>query len=81
MIKIFLVTSKKDDLKDRLLKRNQDSTDQLDKRLKAFDEDIKHWKDYDYILINKNLEQCYQQIEKIIHLHKFKFIKPSHTVQ
>ena len=70
LIKIFLVTSKKDDLKERLLKRNQDSPDQLDKRLKAFDDDIKHWKDYDYIVINESLENCFKQIEKIILSHK-----------
>lgn len=69
-IKIFLVTSKKGDLKDRLLKRNQDSSDQLDKRLQAFDEDVKHWKDYDYIVINESLENCFKQIEKIILSHK-----------
>ena len=28
----------------------------IEKRFKSFDEDIKHWNDYDYILINKNLE-------------------------
>lgn len=70
LIKIFLVTSKKEDLKERLLNRNQDSPDQLDKRLKAFDEDIKHWKDYDYIVINQSLENCFKQIEKIILSHK-----------
>ena len=25
-------------------------------RFRSFDEDIKHWNDYDYIIINKNLE-------------------------
>ena len=70
LIKIFLVTSKKSDLKDRLLKRNQDSSDQLDKRLQAFDEDVKHWQDYDYIVINESLENCFKQIEKIILSHK-----------
>ena len=31
---------------------------------------IKHWNDYDYMLINKNLEVCFKQIEDIIALHK-----------
>tara|TARA_B100000963_G_scaffold357252_1_gene378981 strand:+ start:4913 stop:5506 length:594 start_codon:yes stop_codon:yes gene_type:complete len=70
LIKIFLITLNKDDLKDRLLKRNQDSPDQLKKRLKAFDSDTKHWKDYDYVVINKNLDNCFKQIEKIITFHK-----------
>ena len=54
----------KDELKERLIKRNQDSTKEVQKRFKAFDEDIKHWADYDYVIINKDLENCYKQIEK-----------------
>ena len=70
LIKIFLITSNKADLKNRLMKRNQDSPEQLEKRLKAFDGDVKHWKDYDYVVINKNLDNCFKQIEKIIASHK-----------
>ena len=50
----------------RLLKRNQDTTEQIKERFKGFDEDVKHWKDYDYIIINQSLENCFKQIEKII---------------
>ena len=39
-------------------------------RFKSFDEDIKHWSDYDYIIINKNLEVCFRQIETIIKTNK-----------
>ena len=34
-------------------------------RFNSFDEDIQHWNDYDFILINKNLENCFSQIEKL----------------
>ena len=60
----------KDELKQRLIKRNQDPLKEVEKRFKAFDEDIKHWKDYDYVLNNENLDNCYKQIEKIILSHK-----------
>ena len=40
--------------------------DEITKRFNAFDEDIKRWKDYDYIIINDNLETCFRQIENII---------------
>ena len=33
-------------------------------------EDIKHWNDYDYIIINKNLDVCFKQIENIIKSNK-----------
>ena len=66
LIKIYLLPPSKKELKNRLIKRNQESEEEVAKRFKAYDEDILHWEDYDYVLINENLENCYKQIEKII---------------
>ena len=66
LIKIFLIAHKKEELKNRLIKRNQNSLQEIEKRFKSFDEDIKHWVDYDYVLINENLDVCFRQIENII---------------
>ena len=66
LIKIFLIADNKEELKKRLLKRNQDSKEEVEKRLASFEEDIQHWNDYDYILVNKNLDVCFKQIEQII---------------
>ena len=68
-IKIFL-TIDKDELHERLTKRNQNTKEEIIKRFNSFDEDIIHWNDYDYVLINKNLEICFKQIENIIKLYK-----------
>ena len=65
LIKIYLITQDKDELK-RLLKREQSNRTEINKRFNSFDDDVKHWNDYDYILINKNLELCFKQIENII---------------
>ena len=66
LIKIYLITENKEELKKRLIKRDQNSPDEIEKRFNSFEEDIKHWNDYDYIIINKNLENCFKQIENII---------------
>ncbi len=70
LIKIYIIPPNKQELKKRLIKRNLDSVSEVEKRFKAFDEDVKHWKDYDYVLINENLDNCYKQVEKIISLNK-----------
>tara|TARA_B100001564_G_scaffold350395_1_gene354791 strand:- start:410 stop:1012 length:603 start_codon:yes stop_codon:yes gene_type:complete len=70
LIKIYLIPPSKKELKQRLIKRNQDSPQEVERRFKAYDNDIQHWKDYDYIVINENLENCYKQIEKIILINK-----------
>ena len=72
LVKIYLITHSKAELKKRLLKRDKNTKDEVEKRFKSFDEDVKHWNDYDYILINKNLEICFKQIEDIIFSHKSK---------
>ena len=71
-IKIYLIAENKDELKKRLIKRNQNTKAEIEKRFKSFDDDIKHWHDYDYIIINKNLEVCFKQIENIIMTYKQK---------
>tara|TARA_X000000950_G_scaffold287509_1_gene400065 strand:+ start:307 stop:927 length:621 start_codon:yes stop_codon:yes gene_type:complete len=79
LIKIFLIADNKEELKKRLLKRNQNTSQEISKRLNAFDDDIKHWNDYDFIIINKNLDICFKQIEDIILMYKN--INPAHKVQ
>ena len=66
IIKIFLVPPDKKELENRLIQRNQDTSEVISKRLKAYDGDILHWSDYDYVITNDNLEHCFSQIEKII---------------
>ena len=66
LIKIYLITKNKEELKNRLINRNQNTSKEIEKRFKSFDDDIMHWNDYDYIIINDNLEVCFKQIEEII---------------
>ena len=80
LIKIYLIPPNKNELKQRLIKRNQDSPEEVERRFKAYDKDIQHWKDYDYIVINENIETCYKQIENIISINKNKSFKVSQKV-
>ena len=79
LIKIYLITDNKGELKKRLVTRNQNTSEEVERRFNSFDQDIKHWKDYDYVLINQNLDTCFKQLEKIIILHKNDNFKDFHT--
>ena len=81
LIKIYLITENKEELKKRLINRNQNTNVEIQKRFSSFDDDIKNWKDYDYIIINKNLENCFKQIEKIILSYKKKATIDFHKSQ
>ncbi len=70
LIKVFLIPESKLELKKRLTSRNQNTKKELEERLDSFELDVKKWNDYDYILINKNLDVCFKQLENIILNHK-----------
>ncbi len=38
----------------------------VEKRMKQFDEDINHWENYDFVVINDNLDACYREIIQFI---------------
>ena len=47
---------------------NRDMKDKLiaEERMKQFDRDVLHWINYDYVVINNNLEDCYKKIRNLI---------------
>ena len=77
LVKIFILPPNKKELENRLLQRNQDNKEIVAKRLNSFVNDVTHWKEYDHIVINDNLENCFKHIENIINSSKRKKIKLS----
>ena len=53
-------------LKKRLLDRHKGKEKLVEERMKKFNEELSHWNEYDYVIINDNLEDCYQYILRII---------------
>ena len=47
---------------------NRDMKDKLivEERMKQFNKDILHWKNYDFVVINDNLEKCYNEVSNLI---------------
>ena len=72
LVKIFILPPNKEELENRLLRRSQDNKEIVTKRLSSFDNDVTHWNEYDHIVINDNLENCFKQIENIINSSKKK---------
>ena len=66
LLKIFILPPSKEELKKRLIQRNQDKPNVVEERLKAYDSDSSHKKDYDFVVINDNLENCFKEVENII---------------
>ncbi len=66
LITIFILPPSKQVLYDRL--SNRDMKDKLivEERMRQFDKDILHWKNYDYVVINDDLDNCYNKIVEIL---------------
>jgi guanylate kinase len=66
LITFFVLPPSKEVLFDRL--SNRDMKDKLivDERMKEFSRDVLHWINYDYVVINDNLEDCYSKINNLI---------------
>ena len=66
LLKIFILPPSKEELKKRLIQRNQDKPHVVSERLDAYERDSAHKKDYDFVVINDNLEDCFREVEKIV---------------
>ena len=72
LITFFLLPPSKEVLFERL--SNRDMKDKLivDERMKQFSRDVLHWINYDYVVINDDLDKCYNRILKLILAEKNK---------
>ena len=75
LIKIFLLPPSIDELKKRLSKRNSDSLEEINFRMSRALKEIKHYDEYDYVLVNNNLDKTFQQIVKILESERLKLSK------
>ena len=66
IITIFILPPSRDELYNRLLNRDRNDEKIVKERMVQFNEDVLHWKDYDFVVINDDLVSCYKKIIKFI---------------
>jgi len=66
IITIFILPPSRDELYNRLLNRDRNDVKIAKERMTKFNEDVLHWKDYDFVVINDDLRNCYKKIIKFI---------------
>jgi guanylate kinase len=70
IVSVFILPPSIDDLESRLKKREEQNKELINQRMKMAKNEIKHWKDYKYIVVNKDVENCFEQIIKIIKIER-----------
>ena len=66
IVTIFILPPNIQVLKNRLLSRHKDQEELIEERMNKFNEEVSHWNEYNYVVINDDLNICYDNILKII---------------
>jgi guanylate kinase len=74
---IFLLPPSKAELLERLTLRNQDKPEVISQRMERSDEEISHWYEYDYIIINRDIQHS---VDKLISILKTERLRKERRV-
>ncbi len=66
LITFFILPPSKKELFERLSSRDMKDKLIAEERMKQFERDVLHWINYDYVVINDNLEKCFSKINNLI---------------
>jgi guanylate kinase len=66
VVSIFILPPSMEELKRRLVRRAEDKEDVIEKRLANALAEIGHWNEYDYVVINDDLDAAFQQVRAIL---------------
>ncbi len=66
LVRLFILPPSARELQDRLVKRAQDSASIVAKRMAEASREISHWPEYDYVIVNDEVEDSHRQIMAIL---------------
>jgi guanylate kinase len=72
VVSIFILPPSIPELEARLRARGQDSEDVVAERMAKSRDEISHWAEYDYVLVNENLAQCEAELRAIIQAERLR---------
>lgn len=72
LVKVFILPPSKQELETRLKKRASDSADVVAGRMAKANDEISHWAEYDYIIVNRDLDEAKAQVRAILDAERLK---------
>ena len=70
LITFFILPPNIKVLRSRLLNRHEGHVKLIEERMRKFNEEVSHWEEYNYIVVNDDLDKCYNKILDIINSEK-----------
>jgi guanylate kinase len=78
VVSVFVLPPSAAELRTRLERRAEDSGDVIIRRLRNAAEEIPHWNEYDYVLVNRDLDKSFARLRAILTAERLKrVLKPS----
>ena len=72
LVSVFILPPSTAELEKRLIKRGQDSIKEVKKRMSEAVAEITHWAEYDYVIINDDLEKTLKKLKGILETERLK---------
>ena len=75
VVTVFVLPPTAQELKSRLIRRAEDSDEVIAQRLRNAAEEFRHWNEYDYILVNRDLDKSFARLRAILTAERLKRVK------
>lgn len=75
VVSIYILPPSVKEVRRRLENRKTDSKEVIEKRMSLIAEKIEHWNEFDYVLINADLEETVYKVQKIISCERMKRVR------
>jgi guanylate kinase len=72
LVKVFVLPPSAEILEERLRSRAQDSEEVVRRRMSKAADEISHWKEYDYVLVNDDVDRCVQDLTAILRVERLR---------
>jgi guanylate kinase len=77
VVTVFVLPPSAQELKSRLIRRAEDSDSVITERLRNAAEEFLHWDEYDYILVNRDLDKSFARLRAVLTAERLKRVKMS----
>jgi guanylate kinase len=75
LVTIFLLPPSMDELERRLRARGTDGEDVISDRMRRASGEIEHWAEYQYVLVNRDVDDCLTQVREIVSAERLKRVR------
>ncbi len=72
VVTVFILPPSIEELRKRLESRGTDSAEVIDGRMERAKAEISHWAEYDYVVVNDDVDACFVKVREILHAERMK---------